>query len=193
MYNVRNEKIHELSEFLLELARELFEEYGSKRSQMKGRPSTESPLRLTARHFIAFIPEGNVEKRCFVCSHTVKRGKNEAIQGFIAQTVMYHCVIRLVSRTITLEKHSDESGKNKSFLTDEKFVIFVQNQRVLKGLTKKDGSSLQKIQNKTVRFGFVIKIVFRRTISLELIGLERRSRMRNFSVLTISVAGTVLN
>ena len=72
MYNVRNGKTHELSEFRQGHARELFEEYGSTRSQMKGKPSTDSPPRLTACHFIAFVHKDNVKKRCFVCNHTVK-------------------------------------------------------------------------------------------------------------------------
>jgi hypothetical protein len=75
MYKMKNEKNTELSEFRLQLARELIEEYGSKRPQMKGRPSIDCPLRLTARHFVAFIPGDNVQRRCFVCSHTVKREK----------------------------------------------------------------------------------------------------------------------
>ena len=102
MYNVRNRKTLEFSEFRLELARELIEEYGSKWSQIKGRPSTDYLLRLTARHFFAFFHGDNVKKRCFVCSHTVKWGKNEVIPGSIAQIVMYHCAIRIVSRNITL-------------------------------------------------------------------------------------------
>ena len=75
MFKMKNEKKLELSEFRLQLAREPIEEYGSKRPQMSGRPSTETPLRLTARHFIAFILGNNVQKCCFVCSHTVKREK----------------------------------------------------------------------------------------------------------------------
>ena len=102
MYKMKNEENSELSEFRLQLARELIEEYGSKRPQMKGRPSTDCLLRLTARYFIDFIPGDNVKKRCFVCSHTVKREKNEAIQGFIVQIVMFHYVIRTVSNNITL-------------------------------------------------------------------------------------------
>ena len=82
MFKMKNEKKLELSEFHLQLARELIEEYGSKRSQMSGRPSTETPLSLTARHFIALIPGNNVQKRCFVCSHTVKREKERSDTRF---------------------------------------------------------------------------------------------------------------
>jgi hypothetical protein len=103
IYKMKNKKNPELSEFRLQLARELIEEYRSKRPHMKGRPSTDCPLRLTARHFIAVIPGNNVKKRCFVCSHTVKREKkNGAIQGFIAQIVIFHCVIPTISKSITL-------------------------------------------------------------------------------------------
>ena len=73
MFKMKNGKNLELSEFRLQLARELIEEYGSKRPQMRERPSTDSSLRLTTRRFIAYIPGDNVKKRCFVCSHTVKR------------------------------------------------------------------------------------------------------------------------
>ena len=73
MFKMKNGKNLVLSEFRLQLARELIEEYRSKRPQMRERPSTDTSLRLTARHFIAFTPGDNVKKRCFVCSHTVKR------------------------------------------------------------------------------------------------------------------------
>ena len=73
MFKMNKERNLELSEFRLQLAQELIEEHGSKRPQMIGRPSTDHPLRLTACHFIAFIPGNNVQRRCFVCSHTVKR------------------------------------------------------------------------------------------------------------------------
>ena len=72
MFQMNNEKNLELSEFRLRLARELIEQYGSKRPQSRRRPPIGSPLRLTARHFIAFNPGDNVRKRCFVCSHTVQ-------------------------------------------------------------------------------------------------------------------------
>ena len=64
MFKVNNENL-ELPEFRLQLARELIEEYGSKRLQSKGRPPIDSPLRLTARHLIAFIPGNNVQKPLF--------------------------------------------------------------------------------------------------------------------------------
>ncbi|CAF1521677.1 unnamed protein product [Adineta ricciae] len=56
MYKMKTHKNIELSQFRLELARELIEEYGSMRPQTKGRPPIDCPLRLSARHFIAFIP-----------------------------------------------------------------------------------------------------------------------------------------
>ena len=86
----------------------LSQEYGSKRPQMRGRPSTEAPLSLDARHFIAFVPGNNVQKRCFVCSHTVKREKSGAIQDFITQIAMFHCVMPTVSKNIMLRKLSDD-------------------------------------------------------------------------------------
>lgn len=75
MFKVNSKKNLELSEFRLQLVRELIDEYGSERPQSRGRPSIDSPVRLTARHFIAFIPEDNARKRCFAWSHTVRREK----------------------------------------------------------------------------------------------------------------------
>ena len=65
MFQMNNEKDLELSEFRLQLVRELIEEYSSKRPQSRGRPPIDSPLRLTAGHFIAFIPGNNVRKTLF--------------------------------------------------------------------------------------------------------------------------------
>ena len=97
---MKNDKNLKLSEFCLELARELIEEYGSKWLQMRGRSSTDSPLRVIACHFIAFILEDNFQKHCFVCSHTVKREKNEVRQYFIAQIAMLHYVTPPASKNI---------------------------------------------------------------------------------------------
>ena len=82
MFQMNNEKNLELSEFRLQLVRELIEEYGSKRPQSRERPPIDSPLRLTARHFIAFIPGDNARKRCFFCSHTVQREKKRSDTRF---------------------------------------------------------------------------------------------------------------
>ena len=81
MFRMNNENL-ELSEFRMQLARELIEEYGLKRLQSKGRPPIDFPLRLAARHFIAFIPGNNVQKRCFVCSHIVQREKKRSDTRF---------------------------------------------------------------------------------------------------------------
>jgi hypothetical protein len=102
MFKMKNEKNLELSEFRLQLARELIEEYGSKRPQMRGRPSTDSPLRLTARHFIAYIPGDNVKKRCFVCSHTVKREKKRSDTRFYCPD----CDVPLCNPTCFKEYHT---------------------------------------------------------------------------------------
>ncbi len=61
--------------------------------------------------FIAFIPENNVQKRCFVCSHTVKREKNGAIQSFIAQIVIFHCEIPIKGYK---KRTQDPSGSTPS-------------------------------------------------------------------------------
>lgn len=82
MYKMRNKKSLELSEFCVELVRQLIEEYGSMRPQMSGRPSSDCLLCLTARHFIAFIPGDNVTKPCFVCSHTIKWEKRGDIKFY---------------------------------------------------------------------------------------------------------------
>ena len=102
MFNMKNEKIFQLSEFRLQLARELIEEYGSKRPHMRGKPSTDSPLRLTARHFIAFIPGDNVQRRCFVCSHTVKREKKRSDTRFYCPD----CDVPLCNPTCFKEYHT---------------------------------------------------------------------------------------
>ena len=87
---------------------------------MRGRPSIETPLSLTARHFITFLPENNVQKRCFVCSHTVKR--EEKCSG-----TRFHCPgcdVPLCNPscfkeycTLKAFRHSDfnKLDKNKSF------------------------------------------------------------------------------
>ena len=45
-----------------------------------GRPSTDSLLRLLARHFSSFVPatisKAAVQGKCHVCSHTLKREKS---------------------------------------------------------------------------------------------------------------------
>lgn len=63
---------------------------------------------------------------------------NGAIPGFVAQIMMFHCIIPTVSKTRILQTfrclHFHKLGKNQSFWTVEKFVIFAQNKPVLKNL-----------------------------------------------------------
>lgn len=102
VYKIKTHKNLELSEFRLELARELIEEYGSMRPQTKGRPPIDCPLRLSARHFIAFIPGTNVKKRCFVCSHSVKREKKRSVTRFYCPD----CDVPLCNPTCFKEYHT---------------------------------------------------------------------------------------
>ena len=76
---------------------ELIEEYGLKRSSMRGRPLTDCPLSLTARH-----PGVIVRKRCFVCSQTVKREKNEVIHDFLCTD----CYVTLCNLTYSREYYT---------------------------------------------------------------------------------------
>ncbi len=76
LYKEKNQTSLELTDFRLEVIRQIFEKYGSQQHSRRGRPSAEKPLRLTARHF----PEitGGAKRKCIVCSSTVKRPKKQS-------------------------------------------------------------------------------------------------------------------
>ena len=53
----------QLAEFRLQLIRELYQVYGSQRPNFAGRPTTDIPLRLTARHLPLLIPSSPTKKK----------------------------------------------------------------------------------------------------------------------------------
>jgi len=75
--HMKHEKF-QLSQFKLEIIRDLIAKHGDKRSHID-RPFNVHPLRLTARHFPSLIPpnESNQTPRrtCYVCSNTERRSK----------------------------------------------------------------------------------------------------------------------
>ena len=79
LYKLENSVKPQLAEFRLQLIRELYELYGSQRPNFTGRPTTDIPLRLTARHFPSLIPSSAIKKspqrKCIVCSSSTRRPK----------------------------------------------------------------------------------------------------------------------
>ena len=76
--SLKNSVKPRLAEFRLQLIRELYELYGSQRPNFTGRPTTDIPLRLTARHFSSLIPSSaikNTQRKCIVCSSSTRRPK----------------------------------------------------------------------------------------------------------------------
>lgn len=69
----------DLSNFRLEIIREILIEHGSQRPRIVGRPSTsDGPLRLAGRHFLSLIPHTcqskQPQRRCVVCAfHNMRR------------------------------------------------------------------------------------------------------------------------
>jgi len=67
-----------LFEFQLKVIRALVEEFDVQRSTRQGRPSVETPVRMTARHFPSKVESSaDGRRRCFVCSHTICGPKHE--------------------------------------------------------------------------------------------------------------------
>jgi hypothetical protein len=67
-----------LSDFRLNVVRTLIEEFGAQKLDSRGRPSIETPVRITARHFPSKVESSNDgRRRCFVCSHTTRGPKQE--------------------------------------------------------------------------------------------------------------------
>ena len=79
VYKLQNDLSPHLSDFRLDLIREILTQFGSQRSTTIGRPPARPPsLRLTARHFPALIPQTTQleqpRRRCVVCSsHDLRR------------------------------------------------------------------------------------------------------------------------
>ncbi len=76
LYKTKNSKNIQLKEFRLQLIKNIISKYGSQKSISIGRPPTDSPLRLSARHFPSLVPSTSSKKaaqrKCYVCSHTTQ-------------------------------------------------------------------------------------------------------------------------
>ena len=86
LYKEKKQTSLELTDFRLEVIRQIFEKYGSQQRSRRSRPSIEKPLRLTSRHFPALT--GGAKRRCIVCSSTVKRPKTNLVPDTNVQTAM---------------------------------------------------------------------------------------------------------
>ena len=79
IYKIQNNTSYQLSDFRLEIIREILTKYGPQRPSTVGRLSTRaSPLHLTARHFPSIIPQTlqskQPQRKCVVCiSHNTRR------------------------------------------------------------------------------------------------------------------------
>ena len=79
IYKLQNDLSSHLSDFRLDLIREILTKFGPQRSITIGRPlARPSSLRLTARHFPALIPQTSQleqpRRQCVVCSsHDLRR------------------------------------------------------------------------------------------------------------------------
>ncbi len=64
----------------LEVIREIIEKYGSQVRSSIGRPSSDNPLRLRARHFLSHmastVTQVNPRRKCYVYANTVRRAKS---------------------------------------------------------------------------------------------------------------------
>ena len=78
LYKLQTGEKIALSDFRLKIVRALIEEFGAQKLDTRGRPSIESPVRITARHFPSKVESSNDgRRRCFVCSHTTRGPKQE--------------------------------------------------------------------------------------------------------------------
>src|ERR1700722_8913503 len=75
-YKEKKQVALQFTDFRLQVIRPILDKYGSQRDPRRGRPSTDKPLRLTARHFPSLASGG--KRRCIVCSTTVKRPKKQS-------------------------------------------------------------------------------------------------------------------
>ncbi len=76
----------------LEVNQEIIEKYGSQVRSSIGRPPSDSPLRLTARHFLSHIAstvtQVNPRRKYYVYANTVRRAKSR-------RDTSYECVVEL--------------------------------------------------------------------------------------------------
>ena len=78
IYKLKTRKKLALSDFQLDVVRALLEEFGTQKLDVRGRPSIETPVRITARHFPSKVQSSeDGRRRCFVCSHTTRGPKRE--------------------------------------------------------------------------------------------------------------------
>lgn len=92
IYQVKTGKKPQLSEFRINLIRQIIEEFKITRSSPKGgRPSTsETPLRLSERHFPVPVPttpggKKNRQKQCRVCSQTKRRPQKRTDSRYMCE------------------------------------------------------------------------------------------------------------
>jgi len=64
---------------------EIIEKSGSQMQTSTGRPPSENPLRLTARHFpsriASTVTQVNPKRKCYVCAHTVRRANRMKVSN----------------------------------------------------------------------------------------------------------------
>ena len=78
LYKLQTREKIALSDFRLKVVRALLEEFGTQKLDSRGRPSIETPVRITARHFPSKVESSNDgRRRCFVYSHTTRGPKQE--------------------------------------------------------------------------------------------------------------------
>jgi hypothetical protein len=79
LYKLEKDVNLRLATYQLELIREIIGKYGSQVRSSIGRPPSESPLRLTARHFpsriLSTATQTNPRRKCYACANTVNRAK----------------------------------------------------------------------------------------------------------------------
>jgi len=75
LYQSNNKKTLELSEFRLEVIKDLLRKHGTEKLP-HGRPHTHMTGRLTERHFSALIPD-NKYRKCHVCSNTTRKPQDK--------------------------------------------------------------------------------------------------------------------
>ena len=80
LYKTKSSKSLQLKEFRLELIKSIIVKYSNQKQISVGRPTLDSPLRLSARHFPSLVPstasKTAAQRKCHVCSHTTKREKS---------------------------------------------------------------------------------------------------------------------
>lgn len=80
LYKLKKNVNLRLATYQLEVIREIIGKYGSQVRTSIGRPPSESPFRLTARHFPSRIESTetqlNPRRKCYVCANTVRRARS---------------------------------------------------------------------------------------------------------------------